>query len=349
MLRIKNINFISLVSMILLIGVFFICLLLNYSFLDSMGISGFVGMFVQMILSILQNILYYKPENVLFIAKNSSFSIRIMQGIVLASATKPGVKLSTHLVQNGIVSASEEINNVILENKKKYDSFIIRIDEDNEELHKLLDLLDKHNKKYVLVDKQVRDKNRESLGNNPSYVLSDFNEGGKLIGEKILEIYRECKDNINIMVCEVVKSSTSVERSSGLVTVLIENGIKYKKVELTSYDKSETFEKLLNLDLIKNCDVLVCANDDLAVEIMKEIRKNQAKYNYKEDIIFVGYDGIKYNNNYRLDDYGFKYITVDTCPEKQGAEALELVLDLKFNELFGRKELVKPKLYNNLD
>lgn len=346
MKKIKDVNFISMASIIGLVIVFVFSLFKGNSIMDSMGISGFIGMFVQMILTIIQNIFEYRPESVMFIAKNSSFSLKIMQGVILKSSTLNGVKLSTELIENGEISVSSQINEKIMKNIKKYDSFLIRIDDDNMEFHNVLDNLYKLDKKFLLLDKEISDSNKEITGTSPACVMSDFQMGGKLLGSKISGIY---SPGMNIVVSEVVNKHESGIRISSLTSELLKNNIEYEKVELYSYDKNEFLQKILKKGIIEKCDILICPNDDIAYDLMRKLRIENEHYKNFKDIIFVGYDGLRDGKNYKIDSYGFKYITIDTCPEIQGEEAMDLIIKSESKDLIGKKLKIMPRLIHNLD
>lgn len=197
----------------------------------------------------------------------------------------------------------------------------------------------------MLIDKEISDAKKEITGTTPSYVMSDFQIGGKLLGNKISEIYRP---EMNIFVSEVVNNHESIIRISSLTSELLKHNIGYEKIELCSFDKEEFLKKILDKKIIEKCDVLVCPNDDMVHAVMRKLRLENGQCKNYDNIIFVGYDGLRDGKNYKIDSYGFKYITIDTCPEIQGEEALNLIINSESKELIGKKIKIMPKLIYNL-
>ncbi len=316
-----------------------------------MAIAGFVGMFIQFLLSIIQTIYEERGLRICYVAKSSPFSNRILNGIMTATLNETNVSLTTKMIStNDTSDVNEAINTYIEKNTKNYDGFIIRVENDDDRTNEMLMRLERYKVKYVLVDKKVYNKNRSEFGNNPPIVLSDFAQGGKLLGEKVVSYCKEkAFEEPKIVVLSNSNNSPSKKRTNEFMDVLSGEEIEYTRIAIESLDPQSAIDTLKNKysNGLEQVDVIYCGNDNIAVSLMKAVRIGDIKCN--EKVLFVGYDGIKDGEGYKLDYYAYNYITVDTEPEEQGKKAYELIKLKELEELRAVTEILQPKIIESRD
>ena len=122
------------------------------AFLNSAAIAGFVGLFVQFILSILQTMLEERGTKICFISQNDTFGKQILEGITKRANEEAGVSLTSHFVEGRGAEITNKIRNFVYNNRNKFDGYIIRPYNDDKQTKDMIRKFKNSNINHVIVD-----------------------------------------------------------------------------------------------------------------------------------------------------------------------------------------------------
>lgn len=322
-----------------------------------------------MILLLVQEYYERKMYKVCYLCRESRFSEEIGKGIKNYYSTKPDVHLDFKIIPRGTNEVKEFIR-FLQKETKLYNGLIIRPLEISNELFLTVQSLIRQKKEVVLVDLNFTEDqvSNSPLFNLPVYIGSDFSKGDKLVAKEMISLAKEYgKEETNFLILLGPESVSSVKkRGRSIVWGLAKNGYADIATFLTidSFNVEDCAalieEKLRTLDerTFKGKHfVIFCANDNIALELMRKQVTQEDSMLYKfskvtESIYYIGYDGIKdVTNGYMLDRYPLNYTTIDVLPEKQGEKAAKDLLEaLDLNEHSGiMKHLISPKVISNTE
>lgn len=308
-------------------------------------------------------------KKILILAKNSSFSKSIINGINDTLLKVENVVVKTILIDKhlDITAASIQFNEILQGSIQEYDCFILRPPE--KYLQSTLEII-KHilssGKKVILSDINLKKEQICQLKNKPSFVGSNFNSGGNILSKKVLEIIKRLNStDVKIIFAKGPLSyNTATIRCMSFINDLktyikSDNIIEVILDTFNADANSDKFEQLAgnwaeNGDF-NNSDVFIyCGNDNIASALMQALNsfKNsnlKSAFSQCRNIIFIGYDGLKdINNDWMLSKFGYNYITIDVVPFKQGNAIGNMAIDLMFNNASSCVYLEQPELVENL-
>ena len=162
----------------------------------------------------------------------------------------------------------------------------------------------------------------------PVTITSDFDIGGKKLGEEIVKYCHKLKKNPNLAVVDNTRNTPAGTRLKALTDVLRANEItvnNYINVSSFSREAKHIVDAAVKLYKANKLDIIFCGNDKTAFYLMKKFKTSESQL--RNDLLFVGYDGVKFEDSYILDCYGYKYLTIDVKPQKQGEKAFDAILE----------------------
>lgn len=309
-------------------------------------------------------------RKILILAKNSSFSKSIINGIndVLIKADRVSVK--TVLIDKNLdkAVASLQFNETLKQSIPDYDCFILRPPEKYlSETLNILKEISLQGKNVILADINLKADQLNQFKVKPSFVGSDFSAGGRILAKRVLEIIQRLQSiNYKIVFAQGPFSyDTAVIRCMSFInnlkpSVQDNNIIKIILDTFNAASNCDKFEQLADdwakNNAFDNADVFVyCGNDNLAAKIMQTLNSFKpsnlkSAFSKCRNIIFIGYDGLKdINNDWMLLKYGYNFITADVVPFKQGVAIGNKALDLLFKNSPPSDCLEQPALIENLD
>lgn len=297
----------------------------------------------------------YKPavKKVLIICKNSSFSNSIVNGINTVLSKKENIVADIIFIDRAKskVEAMYEFEKALRENAQSYDAFILRVPEKyNENIIDLINQIQNDGKKVLLLDINIPSEKLKKLSVCPGYVGSDFAAGGALLGERIGDLTK--KFGVKLTSVELFEgpyaNSSAKTRCNSLYNQLMNTvpTAMIDRYDLQSTDPAIANEYIDEQALIwrnedrfnGRCVILYLGMDNIAVEVMRRIARNNAddvlveSLKQSKKLIIVGYDGIRdVNGEIILKNYGIDYITIDVVPYKQGIDAGNAIYSMLFN------------------
>lgn len=308
-------------------------------FLNSAAVAGFIGLFAQFFLAIFQNILAERGTRICYLSKDDTFGRQILKGISKEERVRKNIQLSSKLVGDDEVvdgEYSEFMYEYIKKNIRKYDAFIIRAHQEDEITKNMYNYIIGKNKALVGVDWYI-----ELEGKSPTTFTPNFTKGGQDLAYYVKQYCKEKGiEDPHFFGLNCLGNKCATERFNSLHNNLA-NVVRYR-----NDDNGERYREVeKNIDIIlkndfANVDILFCGNDNIAFNLMKKLRLDKSIKH--KDILFLGYDGVKFEGKYILDFYDYRYCTIDVCPELQGSNALAAIDDNQ--DLFAGKVFVDSLL-----
>jgi len=318
------------------------------------GIATFVGLFIQYLLTYLQEKSMRKVQKIIMLTTKTSFSIAIAEGVAKAYARYPDCNLSVDYV-NPDNSQDRNIRSKIKEHAdENCDGLIVRLSKpiDSEMQDALMYAIKKTNlilMDYNFSDSQIQSQKMKELLETRSYGFIDSN--WKIGCDNIVKaleykINSDKKTNsdylclcVKIHYRDIPNSSEYVisRRNSLILEKIISHGIQSETVHVAYYEGQDEIKaivpKLKNFQYtgLKNL-IIICGCDLIAHGLMEYSHINRDLFDMNERVIFIGYDGLKdYRGKYIVDFLESKfsdYITVDVETDKQGEMAAETMEEL---------------------
>lgn len=308
----------------------------------------------------------HSNKKVLLLCKNSSFSNSIINGVYDYLSAKENIIIDKKLVDKNLsrLECSVEFCRILEENIQNYDGFILRVpDKYNDQLISYFTQIMEMGKKIVLLDIELNPNKMNSSIGVPSYVGSDFVSGGVLLGERMGDLVTKFGvGNTRVVLFEGPYANNSAKiRCDSLYNKLIATApnaaiSRYTLPSLTAstalnYIKDQALEWENSKIFSGKTVILFCGIDNIAVEVMRIMTKNQEfsalnrVLKSAKKVVIVGYDGIRdANNEAVLKNYGIDFITIDVVPFKQGVNAGEKMYSLLFENQSNGRIMTQPEL-----
>lgn len=298
-----------------------------------------------------------------FIAKDSSFSKSIALGITNVFSETASKIEKIFLDTNSVISFDMQMRKVLERVcNENFSGVVIRpTGVMSDETFKVFKLICK--KCPVIVsDIDITTRQRAELGlDAPIFACSDFEEGGKILGDfinRLCCIYGTY--NTDIVICKGPKKNSSAElRSRALIKeISIENLKNTKILELNSLKTDNAMDciipfmtqKLDNNECDKNL-IVFAGNDNIASKLEYHLSQNtiqQITSRYKK-ITIIGYDGIKdAAGNSIFHNAIHDYATIDVDPIYQGETIAHTLLESTDFEPRSNNIKVTPRLIKNI-
>lgn len=309
--------------------------------------------------------------DILFIAKESTFTNSLHQGIISTYSKMPDVNFNSVLINNGNKdSADDEVIKYIEKNEKLIDGLLLRpINDISRRLILKLESLIAAGKKVILLDKDLNDSQKKSFKYSlPLFVGSDFNYGGRLIGERINTYLDTLNEDYKIFILDGPKSFLSADqRVTALKEVLNKTNrdIHTTSFIINSFDVNENIAFLEDKlhALYVNDRHILCnyhlvfyfGNDNIAKKAIQLFMHNEESYITKyikaaKSVLFVGYDGIiDINGDIDLLNLNVNAMTVDVMPIVQGNQAAKKMIQILTDAQEELPLLLRPQLKENIN
>ncbi len=219
-----------------------------------------------------------------------------------------------------------------------------------------------HTCPVIVSDIDITSRQRAELGADaPIFVCSDFEAGGKMLGEfinRLCCIYGIY--NTDIIICKGPKKNSSAElRSEALIKEINITNLKNAKIlELDSLKTDNVKDRIIPF-IIQNIDnnecdknlIVFAGNDNIAYKLECYLSQNtiQQITNCYKKITIVGYDGIKDGaGNSILHSAIQDSATIDVNPVYQGETIAHTLLDFVEDVPKSTNIKVTPKLIENI-
>jgi DNA-binding LacI/PurR family transcriptional regulator len=335
------------------------------NFLSSASVAGFIAIFSQFSTTLVQEYFKRKTYKVCMLCKKSHFSLSIAAAVREYYSKEIDVVLHVELIEPGD-NAEDDLIFFLSKGAFEYDGLIIRPLNNSEEFSAKINILLNRGKKVILTDLNLTKKQLETMNTKelPFYIGSDFKEGGLLLAGYIKElVFASTKYTEVILFLGPSNTASARKRGKELIWQLSVNNITVTSIlELNSFNAEDSLKLFDKSCALKNKTsnnnlIIFCANDDIATKLIEinYFSNNpypaiKEKFQSSNDLVFLGYDGIKNNNEeYVLSQYKVNYATVDVNPAKQGEVSAKVMME-KLNsniKSYSTEELVQPSLIIN--
>ena len=226
--------------------------------------------------------------------------------------------------QNSILSWQVET----LQNLEDYDAVVVLPAGDDSTLWETLAKMSKRGVFIAVADTKPPNRYFREVGApRPAFICSDFTKGGRIVGDKIVELLKEGENGYGgaLVACGPGDSWPGMERSRAIIYTIASRGfggfitcveIGSWKSDLAASTILEALDKLHeSLDAEKPNIIVYCAND----KIMRYLAKRMPSKLYSSTVGLIGYDGIQsYGGEYLAHWPPLSLGTVDVQAYEQG-------------------------------
>jgi len=304
---------------------------------------------------------------ILYLAKESSFSKAILDGLQEYYAGVHNINMSSILIdENNSLLADKLLSKILGSEESNFDGIILRpiFDVSNSLKDKLEQLIDL-GKKVILIDKGLSDVQKKDFKVPvPLFVASDFAKGGEILGEKISELSALVpKEESQIILLDgPADISSAQERLSSLKQVLEKNNMETQTISiiLKSFNVDEAVELLeerFGKWLIENDTTfrdkslfIFLGNDNIALAIWNKFYLDKTSniyrfFNSVKKVVYIGYDGILgYDGKIALSTIKADFLTINVIPSVQGRETARLMYEYLTKPEINKGVLIAPQL-----
>ena len=308
-------------------------------------------------------------QNILFVSTDSAFSRSIMHGVQSFCTSAYNISLSIKLIDNYDKNFDESVASVLWNNADEYEGFVVRpIGNVGPRTYEAILDLKNRGKQVVLLVMNLSPEQLSHFESPPAFVSSDFPAGGRLVGNKIIQIADMfglsnvyCIALLGPCVRDSIRS-----RCEEIRHILESKGMRKRTsfIEINSTEPSvveETLRREMKArdlpSLFKNKHLILFAfNDSTAIDIANQYNANLPDNELSRmlhecnHLILGGYDGVRnIIGDYELLNLGIDSFTIDVDTEAQGRKAGELMNDALFTKnVHPQVNLVRPTLSERL-
>jgi len=349
--------------------------------LISGGVTGFIGLFVQLTYTFIKEIAFEKENNrrVAMIIVDVSFSRALASGVEKAFSTRTNYRLDIIRIEPEDPENPEEQDRKIIEEineclKLGYNGIIVRTMRPiDEKMEKCLTRAIEETF-LVLMDYDFSDAKREEILRSGTrvYGFIDAKWKGERGGCELISklITKKLKDKKYICLCidlhrenipnageympakrnELIMSSGVRDIANQYIPVTYHEGEDVNNEIVKELKKAKEEYKFTN----DNNLVVICGYDTIARGLMEYAKMNDDLFYPNQEVVYVGYDGLRDHDGKRciLDFLGSKFVTIDIKADEQGekvAKCLEVFLERRtVRPGQNYYSMDKPKLIHNL-